>query len=83
MPARQKAPTATPAYKLSVNDFMIKALALALRTVPKANAIWSRDGILEFEHADVAVAVSVPNGLITPVIHAAGDENALRHLEPR
>ena len=61
----------TPAYKLSVNDFMIKALALALRTVPKANAIWSRDGILEFEHADVAVAVSVPNGLITPVIHAA------------
>ncbi len=60
-----------PAYKLSVNDFMIKALALALKAVPKANAMWSRDGILAFEHADVAVAVSVPNGLITPVIHAA------------
>ena len=74
-------PTATPAYKLSVNDFMIKALALALKAVPAANAMWSQDGILEFEHADVAVAVSVPNGLITPVIHAAEAKPLSRHLE--
>ena len=60
-----------PAYRLSVNDFMIKALARALRSVPEANAIWSDSSILQFEHADVAVAVSVPKGLITPVIHAA------------
>jgi pyruvate dehydrogenase E2 component (dihydrolipoamide acetyltransferase) len=66
-----KAADGTPAYKISVNDFMIKALGLALQAVPRANAMWSRDGILEFEHADVAVAVAVPNGLITPVIHAA------------
>ncbi len=57
-----------PAYKLSLNDFMIRALALALRDVPRANAIWSSDGILEFEHSDVAVAVAVPGGLYTPVI---------------
>jgi pyruvate dehydrogenase E2 component (dihydrolipoamide acetyltransferase) len=60
-----------PAYKLSVNDFMIKALALALQEVPKANAIWSSNGILEFEHSDIAVAVAFPGGLLTPVIHAA------------
>lgn len=60
----------SPAYRLTVNDFMIRALGLALRAVPKANAIWSRDGVLAFEHADVAVAVSVPDGLLTPVIHA-------------
>ena len=60
-----------PTYKLSVNDFMIRALALALKAVPRANAMWSRDGVLEFDHADVAVAVAVPNGLITPVIRAA------------
>jgi pyruvate dehydrogenase E2 component (dihydrolipoamide acetyltransferase) len=60
----------TPAYKISVNDLMIKALGMALKAVPRANAIWSQDGILEFEHADVSVAVAVPNGLITPVIHA-------------
>jgi pyruvate dehydrogenase E2 component (dihydrolipoamide acetyltransferase) len=67
----QKDTDGNPAYRLSVNDFMIKALAVALTAVPRANAMWSRDGVLEFEHADVAVAVSVPNGLITPVIHAA------------
>ena len=60
----------TPAYKVSVNDLMIKALGLALKAAPRANAMWSQDGILEFEHADVSVAVAVPNGLITPVIHA-------------
>ncbi len=60
-----------PAYKLSLNDFMVRALALALQAVPRANAVWSTDGILQFAHSDVAVAVSVPNGLLTPVVHAA------------
>jgi pyruvate dehydrogenase E2 component (dihydrolipoamide acetyltransferase) len=57
-----------PAYRLSLNDFMLKALALAMQAVPAANAIWSPDGILEFEHSDVAVAVSVPGGLFAPVV---------------
>jgi pyruvate dehydrogenase E2 component (dihydrolipoamide acetyltransferase) len=60
-----------PAYKLSLNDFMIKALALALQDVPAANAIWSFDGILQFEHSDIAVAVAVSSGLLTPVVMSA------------
>jgi pyruvate dehydrogenase E2 component (dihydrolipoyllysine-residue acetyltransferase) len=62
---------AAPAYRLSLNDFMIKALALALQELPSANAVWSDDGIFEFEHSDVAVAVAVPGGLFTPVVMAA------------
>jgi pyruvate dehydrogenase E2 component (dihydrolipoamide acetyltransferase) len=57
-----------PAYRLSINDFFIKALALALQKVPAANAIWSSDGILQFEHSDIGVAVAIPGGLLTPVI---------------
>jgi pyruvate dehydrogenase E2 component (dihydrolipoamide acetyltransferase) len=60
-----------PAYKLSLNDFMIKAMALALQAVPRANAIWSSDGILAFRHSDIGVAVAVEGGLLTPVIAAA------------
>ena len=60
-----------PVYKLSLNDFMIKALALALQAVPRANAIWSGDGILAFRHSDIGVAVAVEGGLLTPVIVAA------------
>ena len=60
-----------PAYKLSLNDFMIKAMALALQAVPRANAIWSGDGILAFRHSDIGVAVAVEGGLLTPVIAAA------------
>ncbi|HYD65877.1 pyruvate dehydrogenase complex dihydrolipoamide acetyltransferase [Azospirillum sp.] len=59
------------AYKLSVNDFVIRAVALALKKVPAANAAWSDEGILQYEHADVSVAVATPNGLITPIIKAA------------
>jgi pyruvate dehydrogenase E2 component (dihydrolipoamide acetyltransferase) len=50
---------------------MVKALALALQAVPIANAIWSHDGILAFRHSDVAVAVAVPGGPLTPVVVAA------------
>jgi pyruvate dehydrogenase E2 component (dihydrolipoamide acetyltransferase) len=59
------------AYKLSVNDFMIKAYALALKQVPKANASWSDEGIKQYKTADVSVAVSIPNGLVTPIIRQA------------
>ncbi len=59
-------------YKLSVNDFVIRAVALALRQVPAANASWDEAGILYYEKADVSVAVATPNGLITPVIRDAG-----------
>ncbi|MCC6947881.1 MAG: pyruvate dehydrogenase complex dihydrolipoamide acetyltransferase [Bradyrhizobiaceae bacterium] len=60
-----------PAFKLSVNDFVIKAWAAALQRVPAANAVWAEDRILRFQRADVAVAVAIDGGLITPVIRAA------------
>jgi pyruvate dehydrogenase E2 component (dihydrolipoamide acetyltransferase) len=60
-----------PAYKLSVNDFVIKALALALQRVPAANAVWAGDRILRFAHSDIGVAVALDGGLITPVIRNA------------
>ncbi len=59
------------AYKLSVNDFVIKALALALQRVPAANAVWAGDRILRFAHSDVGVAVAIDGGLLTPVIRNA------------
>ncbi len=60
-----------PAFRLSLNDFVIKALALALQRVPAANAVWAHDRILRFRHADVGVAVAIDGGLITPVIRKA------------
>jgi len=56
------------AYKLSVNDFVIKALALALQRVPEANVSWTDAGMLKHRHSDVGVAVALPGGLITPII---------------
>ncbi|MEM6491064.1 MAG: 2-oxo acid dehydrogenase subunit E2, partial [Pseudomonadota bacterium] len=61
-------------YKLSVNDFVIRASALALKTVPEANAAWSDDGALMFTRQDVSVAVAIPGGLITPIIRDAGSK---------
>ena len=60
-----------PAYKVSVNDFVIKALALALKRVPDANVTWTEGGMLKHSRADVGVAVSIPGGLITPVVRDA------------
>ncbi len=60
-----------PAYKLSVNDMVIKAMAMALRAVPDANVTWTENAMLKHRHADVGVAVSIPGGLITPVIRDA------------
>jgi pyruvate dehydrogenase E2 component (dihydrolipoamide acetyltransferase) len=60
-----------PVYKLSVNDFVIKALAVALMRVPEANVTWTEGSMLKHKHADIGVAVSIPGGLITPVIRKA------------
>jgi pyruvate dehydrogenase E2 component (dihydrolipoamide acetyltransferase) len=60
-----------PAYKLSVNDMVIKAMALALRDVPDANVSWTESNMVKHKHADVGVAVSIPGGLITPIIRKA------------
>jgi pyruvate dehydrogenase E2 component (dihydrolipoamide acetyltransferase) len=60
-----------PAYKLSVNDFVIKALALALQRVPNANVSWTDGGMLKHKHSDIGVAVALPAGLITPIIRNA------------
>src|SRR5271166_3057340 len=60
-----------PAYKISVNDFVIKALALALQRVPDANVTWTEGAMLKHRHSDIGVAVSIPGGLITPVVRQA------------
>ena len=59
------------AYRISVNDFVIRAAALALRQVPAANASWSDEAILLWDSVDIAVAVALDDGLITPIVKAA------------
>ncbi|MFQ5618135.1 MAG: pyruvate dehydrogenase complex dihydrolipoamide acetyltransferase [Rhodospirillales bacterium] len=73
------APEGEGSYKLSVNDFIIRAVALALRRVPAANATWTDEAILRYDRVDVCVAVATPGGLITPVIRGA-DNKGLRVL---
>jgi len=60
-----------PKWKLSVNDFVIKAMALALIRVPEANVTWTEGGMLKHKRADIGVAVAIPGGLITPVVRGA------------
>jgi pyruvate dehydrogenase E2 component (dihydrolipoamide acetyltransferase) len=70
----EKAPRSAekqPAWKLSINDFVIKALALALQRIPAANVTWTDAGILKHRASDVGVAVAVEGGLFTPVIRSA------------
>jgi len=67
------------AYKISVNDFVIKACALALRLSPGVNASWAGDKVLQHHHADIAMAVAIPDGLITPIIREA-DEKGLAEI---
>jgi len=86
-----------PAFKLSVNDLIIKAWAAALQRVSAANAVWAEDRILRFRHSDIGVAVAIEGGLITPVIRQAetktlstisiemrelADRARARHLKP-
>jgi pyruvate dehydrogenase E2 component (dihydrolipoamide acetyltransferase) len=65
---------ANGAFKLSVNDFVIKAVAMALKAYPAANVAWTDAAILQFKHADISVAVATPNGLITPIVKAAEEK---------
>ena len=60
-----------PAWKVSVNDFIIKAMAMALIKVPAANVSWTESAMVHHKHADIGVAVSIPGGLITPIVRAA------------
>jgi pyruvate dehydrogenase E2 component (dihydrolipoamide acetyltransferase) len=72
--ANAAAPTdkdGNPAFRLSLNDFIIKAWAAALQRVPAANAVFAEDRILRFRHSDIGVAVALDGGLITPVIRQA------------
>jgi pyruvate dehydrogenase E2 component (dihydrolipoamide acetyltransferase) len=75
-PMRKTDKGEAPAYKLSVNDMVIKAMAMALMAVPDANASWTDSAMVKHKHADVGVAVSIPGGLITPIIRHA-DEKTL------
>jgi len=63
------------AFKLSLNDFIIKAWAAALQRVPAANAVWAEDCILRFQHSDIGVAVALDGGLITPVLRNAEEKS--------
>lgn len=64
-----------PAYKISVNDFIIKALALALKANPATNASWTDSGMIMHKHADIGVAVAIEGGLITPIVKAAEEKS--------
>jgi len=78
MAAREEINAAAPkdkegkaAYKISVNDFVIKALALALHRIPDANVSWTEAGLLKHKYSDIGVAVALPGGLITPIVRKA------------
>jgi pyruvate dehydrogenase E2 component (dihydrolipoamide acetyltransferase) len=60
-----------PLYKLSVNDFVIKAMAIALQRIPDCNVSWTEGGMVKHKHSDIGVAVAMPGGLITPIIRKA------------
>jgi pyruvate dehydrogenase E2 component (dihydrolipoamide acetyltransferase) len=74
-----KAPKDQGGYRISVNDFVIRAAALALRKVPAANASWSDEAILLWDRVDIAVAVALADGLITPIIKGA-DQKGLAQI---
>ncbi len=69
--AAPKARDGAPAYKLSLNDIVVKAWASALQRVPAANAVWAGDRILRLAHSDIGVAVAVEGGLFTPIVRSA------------
>ncbi len=70
----ERAPKGEGGFKLSVNDFVVKAAALALMRVPEVNASWTGDAILRHKHADVGVAVALDFGLITPIVFRAEEK---------
>jgi pyruvate dehydrogenase E2 component (dihydrolipoamide acetyltransferase) len=66
-----------PAYKVSVNDFVIKASALALKKIPAANASWTDEAIMQYNNVDISVAVAIEGGLITPIIRNADQKTVI------
>jgi pyruvate dehydrogenase E2 component (dihydrolipoamide acetyltransferase) len=84
-----RAPEGEGAFKISVNDFVVRAVALALRAYPNANCSWTEEAIRYYQTVDVSVAVATPNGLITPVIKNADQKglaaiaNEIRQLAAR
>jgi pyruvate dehydrogenase E2 component (dihydrolipoamide acetyltransferase) len=62
-------------FKLSINDFVIKAVAMALRIIPEANASWTDDAIIQYSNVDISVAVAIEGGLITPIIQNADQKS--------
>lgn len=75
--AKKQGKDAKPAYKLSVNDLVIKASAMAMREVPAANASWTNDAILMYNNVDTSVAVAIDGGLITPIIQNADQKDVI------
>jgi len=73
--AAPKDKSGQPAFKLSLNDFIIKAWAAALQRIPAANAVWAGDRILRFRNSDIGIAVALEGGLITPVIRNANSKS--------
>lgn len=85
-----RAPAEGPgSFRLSVNDFVIKAAGMALRRVPKVNASWTNDNIILYDDVDISVAVAIPDGLITPIIRRADEQklvtisNVMKDLSAR
>lgn len=66
-----------PEFKVSINDCIIKATAMALAEVPEANASWGEEAILQYNNVDISVAVAIPDGLITPIIHNADQKSVI------
>src|SRR5262249_2107168 len=75
---RKAGKEAKPAWKLSVNDLLIKAGAVALRDIPAANASWTDEAILTYNNVDVSVAVAIPDGLITPILRNADQKSVIQ-----
>jgi pyruvate dehydrogenase E2 component (dihydrolipoamide acetyltransferase) len=73
--AAPKDKSSQPAFRLSLNDFIIKAWAAALQRIPAANAVWAGDRILRFRNSDIGIAVALEGGLITPVIRNADSKS--------
>ncbi|KAA6205908.1 MAG: pyruvate dehydrogenase complex dihydrolipoamide acetyltransferase [Candidatus Tokpelaia sp.] len=74
-PVIKKEEGSAPAYRLSVNDMIIKAVAVALKRVPDANVSWLDSGMIRHKHSDIGVAVAIPDGLITPIIRQAEEKS--------
>ena len=75
----KRSPNGDLGYKISINDFLIRAVALTIRRVPEVNAAWSEEAILQYEDIDISVAVSTNDGLITPIVRKA-DQKGLSEI---